>query len=283
MPDFIGIKAADYAIFIFIVIVLSLLIHRALRFSLSRYINKSSREIRVDPTHYVFLKNALSLLVLLGATIVILYSIPELRELGLSLFAGAGILAAIIGFASQAAFSNIISGIFLVVFKPFRVGDVIRVGSEMLGIVEDVTLRHTLIRDFENRRFVIPNSMIDSEVIHNSAIREEEVGNFLYINVGFDEDLDRAIEIIREEAEKHPELIDGRTPEEKAMGEPKIEVRVMPWKSYYFELRAKVWSRDHLSGFDLKTDLYKSIPKRFKEEGIKIPLPAQNLRMRNDG
>jgi len=283
MLDLIGVKSADYALFIFIVFLVSFLIHRILRALLSRYLNESSRQMRNDPTHYVFLKNALRFLVILAAVIVILYTIPELKELGLSLFAGAGILAAIIGFASQAAFSNIVSGIFLVVFKPFRVGDVVNVSRDMLGIVEDITLRHTIIKDFENKRYVIPNSMIDSEVIHNSAIREEEVGNFLFIHAGFDADLDKVTEIIQDEAEKHPNLIDPRTEAEKKAGEPKVGVRVLGWREYYYELRAVCWSKDHISGFDLKTDLYKSISKRFIAEGIDIPVPAHQVKLNRDG
>jgi small-conductance mechanosensitive channel len=283
MLDLIGVKFADYALFILIVFLIAFLIHRILRALLSRYLNESSRQMRNDPTHYVFLKNALRFLIILSALIIILYTIPELKELGLSLFAGAGIIAAIIGFASQAAFSNIVSGVFLVVFKPFRVGDVVTVSKEMLGIVEDITLRHTIIKDFENKRYVIPNSMIDSEVIHNSAIREEEVGNFLYIHVGFDTDLDLAISLIQDEAEKHPILMDSRSEEEKQRGAPKVEVRVLGWREYYYELRAQVWSKDHISGFDLKTDLYKSISERFRREGIEIPVPAQNVKLKNNG
>lgn len=283
MIDLVGVKLADYFLFIVLVVFLALLTHWILRTILVRYLNESSRHLRVDPTHYVFLKNALRFLIILGATIVILYTIPELKELGLSLFAGAGIIAAIIGFASQAAFSNIVSGVFLVVFKPFRVGDVVTVSQDMLGIVEDITLRHTIIKDFENKRYVIPNSMIDSEVIHNSAIREEEVGNFLFIHAGFDADLDRVTELIQEEAEKHPLLLDPRTQLEKDNGAPKVEVRVLGWREYYYELRAVCWSKDHISGFELKTDLYKSISKRFIQEGIDIPVPARNIKLRNDG
>lgn len=283
MLDLIGVKSADYALFVFIVILVSFLVHKISRALLSRYLNESSRQMRNDPTHYVFLKNALAFLIILIALIIILYTIPELKELGLSLFAGAGILAAIIGFASQTAFSNIVSGVFLVVFKPFRVGDVVNVSKDMLGIVEDITLRHTIIRDFENKRYVIPNSMIDSEVIHNSAIREEEVGNFLFIHVGFETDLDLAISLIQDEAEKHPILIDPRTEVEKNEGAPKVSVRVLGWREYYYELRAVCWSKDHISGFDLKTDLYKSISERFRKEGIEIPVPAHRVKLKNNG
>jgi small-conductance mechanosensitive channel len=283
MIEFVGIKAADYSIFILIVFVVALIVHRILRAILSRFINESSRVMRNDPTHYVFLKNALRFLVLLGALIVVLYAIPEFRKFGISLFAGAGIIAAIIGFASQAAFSNIVSGIFLVVFKPFRVGDVINVKHDMLGIVEDITLRHTIIKDFENKRYVMPNSVIDSEVIHNSAILQEEVSNFVFIRVGFETDLNKAIALIQDEAAKHPTLIDMRTAEEKRAGIPQVEVRVLGWRDYYYELRAVCWSPNHISGFELKTDLYKSISQRFRKEGIDIPVPAHDVKLNKNG
>lgn len=277
MLDLIGVKIADYSLFIAAVLLIAFLVHKILRALLSRYLNESSRQMRTDPTHYVFLKNALRFLIILTALIAILYTIPELKELGVSLFAGAGILAAIIGFASQAAFSNIVSGVFLVVFKPFRVGDVVTVKNDMLGIVEDITLRHTIIKDFENKRYVIPNSMIDSEVIHNSAILEEAVGNFLYIHVGFEEDLDRVFALIREEAEKHPSLNDHRSAAEKKAGAPKVDVRLLGWREYYYELRAQCWSRNHIVGFEMKTDLYKAISERFRKEGIAIPVPAHRV------
>jgi len=71
------------------------------------------------------------------------------------MLAGAGILAVAVGFASQAALSNIISGVFVVIFKPFRVGDRLKI-NELTGVVEDITLRHTVIRDLENKRIIIP-------------------------------------------------------------------------------------------------------------------------------
>ena len=60
-------------------------------------------------------------------------------------------MVAIIGFASQKAFSNIISGIFILIFKPFRVKDTIEFLDSTKGVVEEITLRHTIIRNYENR------------------------------------------------------------------------------------------------------------------------------------
>lgn len=93
--------------------------------------------------------------------------------MGATLFAGAGIFAAIIALASQQALSNIISGIFIVISKPFRVGDYIELSILHRGTVEDITLRHTVIRDIQNNRIIVPNSKINSETIVNYHLNDE--------------------------------------------------------------------------------------------------------------
>ena len=123
-------------------------------------------------------------------------TIPKLKSLGVTIFAGAGILAAIIGFASQAAFSNIVSGIFIVIFKPFRVGDIVKISNLYSGIVEDITLRHTVISDFENKRLIIPNSVISAETIHNSNILDNKICNHIWYGISYDSDVDLATSII---------------------------------------------------------------------------------------
>lgn len=278
-----GAKWLNEAIYVLVVLVLSFILLRILRFLLSRFLNKSSEQLRVDPTHYHFLKNALSLIVFVAALIVIFTGIPELKQLGLSLFAGAGIIAAIIGFASQAAFSNIISGIFIVIFKPFRVGDIVQVGTGHSGTIEDITLRHTIIRNFENRRFVIPNSVISAEVILNSSITDEKMANFVIIGISYDSDIDLAMKIMREEATAHPLLIDNRSEEDLANEVPLVVMRLVALSESSVDLRATCWTKDFGDGFVLKTDLYKSIKQRFDKEGVEIPFPHRTIVMKSDG
>lgn len=93
------------------------------------------------------------------------YETNALRTVATSLLAGAGILAVAVGFASQQALSNIVSGIMIVIFKPFRVNDRLNIGTTFNGIVEDITLRHTVIRDFENKRIIVPNMVISQECL----------------------------------------------------------------------------------------------------------------------
>ncbi len=264
-------------ILVVVVSLVAFIILKILRFLLGKFLNRSSKILNVDPTHYYFLKNALSFVVYLTALIVIMYSIPELRQFGVTLFAGAGILAAIIGFASQAAFANIISGIFIVIFKPVRVGDTVEIAKQFFGTVEDITLRHTVIQDIENKRFIIPNSVMSSEVIHNFHINDEKVGNQVYFGIGYSANIDHAMDIIREEAMKHPLLIDARTEEDIEAGFPQVIIRVLSWADSSIQLRATLWSANPAEGFQMKCDLLKSIKERFDREGIEIPFPHRKV------
>lgn len=262
---------------------MAILATRIIRGLVDRYFRKTSLSSKVDPTRYTFAKNGVSFVIFLIATIIIFYTIPSLRALGLTLFASAGILAAIIGFASQAAFSNIISGIFIVIFKPFRVDDIITIGTNMQGIVEDITLRHTVIKNFENRRIVIPNSVISNEVIINSTITEERVCIFLEMGISYSADLDVAMAIMADEANKHQKCIDVRSQEEISAGEPKVKTRVIGFGDSSVNLRAWVWANSSPEGFEMKCDLFRSIKLRFDKEGIEIPYPHRTVVYKNGG
>jgi len=270
-----------YIIVPLVIILLAFFISKILRGLMSRYFTRSSNFLKVDKTRFNFLKNAVSFIIYILAFVVIFYSIPQLRALGVTLFAGAGIFAAILGFASQQAFSNIISGIFIVMFKPFRVGDVVKIGTDYLGAIEDITLRHTVIRNYENSRIIMPNSVISSETIINSTITDEKVCSFLELGISYDSNVDKAIEIIRRETVKHPYFVDNRSSEAKDKNEPPVIVRVISFGDSSVNLRAYVWAKDSDSSFVMKCDLNKAIKEAFDKEGIEIPFPYRTIVYKN--
>jgi small-conductance mechanosensitive channel len=259
------------------VLVVTFLVTRIFRFLIGKFVRAASIKLKVDPTKYNFFKNATDFLLYLIALIIIFRGIPSLRAYGTALFAGAGVLAAILGFASQSAFSNIVSGIFIVIFRPFSVGDRVRLSSNFQGDVIDITLRHTVIRDFENRRIVIPNSVINNETVINSTLQEELLCVFVEVPVAFDADLDKAMNIMRQEAESHPTCRDARTPEEVRSGHPKVMTRLISLGEYAALLRASVYAPDPNAAFEMKCQLLKSILTRFLREGIEVPYPHRTL------
>jgi small conductance mechanosensitive channel len=268
-------------IFAIIIMAIAFIVSKILRFFLNRFVVAASGKLNVDPTKYNFLKNAVSFIIFTGAVIIIFYKIPGLRDYGVTLFAGAGVLGIIIGFASQSAFSNIISGIFLVIFKPFSVGDSVKIG-EHAGTVQDITLRHTVINNFENRRIVIPNSIISEQTIVNSSMTDVKVCIFLEMGISYDSNIDTAMEIMQQEALNHPAFIDSRTEEEKKDNIPPVIVRLIGFGDSSVNLRAYVWAKTSRDGFVMKCDLHKSVKERWDAAGIEIPFPYRTIVYKNE-
>lgn len=260
-----------------IVLVLAIVLAHNIRKILSKFLERSSQHLKVDPTQYNFLKNASTAIIMGGAISFAFYIIPALKVLSTTLFAGAGIAAAVLAFASQQAMSNLISGIFLVIFKPFRVGDLISIGEKHSGVVVDITLRHTIIRNFENEHIIIPNSVISSETITNSNIKEDKVCRFIEFGISYDSDVDLAKKLIRLEATKHPAFVDNRTQEQKTEGHEALVIRMVEHGDFSVTLRAYFWANDPMKAMIAHFDLLESVKKQFEQNGIEIPYPYRTV------
>ena len=271
VKNFLPDKYESLALFVFILL-LTFVVEGLSRRALMRYIKKSSTVINSDPTNYKFLANALRSIIYSVGIILAVREYPPLKSVAGSLLAGAGILAVAIGFASQQAFSNIISGIFLVIFKPFRVNDRLRVKENYAGVVEDITLRHTVIRDPENRRIIIPNSVIATEVIVNSDYSDGKICKYVEFGVSLNADIDKVKRIMTEEIGNHPKYVDPRKEEEKAT-KPFVEVRLIRFTDFAMVLRGAAWADNNAIGTDMQLDLLESIKKRFDTEGVEMPYP----------
>lgn len=258
------------------------LLSKTVRWLIAKALLIENSKIKADITRVKFFKNAASLIIWLVVFGLVIFQIPEFKTLGVSLFAGAGILLAAVGFAAQEAFSNIVSGVFIVIFRPFRVGDMIQVGAQKYGIVEDITLRHTVILSFENKRIIMPNSVISTDVIVNDSIQDQKVCRYIEVGISYDSDIELARRILQEEAMNHPLCIDGRTQKEKESNLDIVEVRFLKFGEYSMDLRAYVWTDDPEEALRMHSDINMAIKKRFDEVGIEIPLPYRTIVFKND-
>jgi small-conductance mechanosensitive channel len=272
----------ETGIFILSIVIVAIILTRLMRTLLNRIFVPFYERHGKDQTRFQFFKNALTMMIWLTALGIMIYTIPDLKAVAITLFASAGILVAIVGFAAQQAFSNIISGIFIVIFKPFGVGDLIKVGDQDYGMVEDITLRHTVIISYENKRIVIPNYVVGAGVIINNSMIDSLVCRWIEIGISYDSDIDLAKQIIREEAEKHPLCVDNRNEAQILAGEPKVAVRVIALDEYSVNLRAYAWTNIPRQAFALHFDVNESVKKRFDAEGIEIPFPYRTLVYKKD-
>ena len=245
-----------------------------------RLIRRSTEELKNDPTNYLFLRHAVTALIYIVGFSIAIFMMPSLRALASSLLAGAGILAVGISFASQHALSNIISGVFIIIFKPFRVNDRIKI-RELSGIIEDITLRHTVIRDFENKRIIIPNSLISEEIIVNSNHEDDRICKWIEVGISYDSNIEKAKAIVKEEILNHPKHIDPRTPQQIEDGDELAAVKVIGLGDSSINLRGWAWAKDPVDAFNMDCDLLESIKLRFDKEGIEIPFPHRTLLHKN--
>lgn len=230
----------------------------------------------LDKTTGNYLQQILVIVIYVIGVSAIIGNIPGLEKIGSSILASAGILTAAVALASQEALSNFIGGVFIVVGKPFKLGDFIDVDGVAAGTVIEITLRHTVIRNAENRMILIPNSKINSSTITNSTIGDPATCAFIEVGVSYNDDLDKAMEVLRDEVMKHPSLIDRRSEAEKEAGEPQVKVKVMALGDSSITLRAWAWAASSGDAATMRFDLYKNIKERYDKEGIEIPYPYYN-------
>lgn len=259
------------------VIFLSWVVSRISRTIVILFLKKRFTKEKFGVTRLKFTRNSLRFVFGFLAIIIIIFTVPIFKEQAAYIFSGAGILAAILGFAAKDAISNLIAGLFIVLFRPFRIEDFIKLDNERLGIVEDITLRHTVINTFENKRLIIPNSIISTESVLNHTINESKVLSFNNFIIGLRADVTHAKNIIAEEADKIDFVIDNRTPEEVLNDTSEFDIRVVEITETAVHIRAHIWVSEPLQEFKVKSFLKEAVHKRFKEEGVELPIPMRMI------
>ncbi len=231
--------------------------------------------------HVPLVVHLLRALIYIFTALGIVLQIIPLKSTLISLLATSGVIAVVIGLASQQAGAGLISGAFISIFKPFVIGDRINIASaNLIGYVEDITLYHTMIRNLQNNRVVIPNALMNGYVIENVSKQENYTCNFLEVSVAYSTDLPTAIETLRNLCESHPDCIDRH---EETGEEHKVEVRVIELEDSGIRLRAYVWSPDAAKGFNQMCDLRRDLVPTFDAAGIEIPFPCRNVYLRQGG
>jgi small conductance mechanosensitive channel len=183
----------------------------------------------------------------------------------LATIAAAATLA--IGFALQDVIKNFVAGIFIFADRPFRIGDWIEWDGNS-GVVEDISLRVTRVRTFDNELLTVPNSQLTDDVIKNPVANDQLRLKFDF-GIGYGDDIDKATEIIVEEAESHEDILDDPAP----------SVRLVELGDSAVGLQSRIWIENPSRGDFVKTrgEYVQAVKERFDEEGINIPYPNRTI------
>lgn len=235
-------------------------------------LNRVSARVNPNSLHWNILKQVIKVGVILLFVISVVENVPALSKVGTTLLACSSVLAAAVGLASQDALGNAIDGLLISLFKPFSVGDRIRLTNRSItGTVVEINLRYTSIRTVENNLLMIPNSVMNGEIIENYNIGDQRMVAFLDVEVSYDADIDLAKQILKDLAVNHPLFVDKRTEEEKSDGVEPVGITVRAFNASGVALRASVWSANIGDSFKLCSELREQVLKAFKENNIKIP------------
>ena len=271
------IRTYDLAIKIIFILAFTFILARLTRHLYKKFIDKSEKQDDEHLTTYRFIGNSISAIIYIVGFSFAIWNVPFLKPIAQSLVAGAGILAIAVGFAAQQSLGNIISGFFIVISKPYKINDRLSFPDGMTGVVEDIGLRHTVIRNFENQRIIIPNSIISNQLLINSNFEDAKICRFVEVGISYGSDIDHARKIMVEEIENHPLNIDNRTKDDIQKGEPRVSVRVIMLGDNAVTLRAWAWAENPQNGFKMHFEVLESIKKRFDREGIVIPFPQRTI------
>ena len=195
--------------------------------------------------------------------------IAALAKFGVETTSFVAVLGAVgfaIGFALQGSLSNFAAGVMILLFKPIKVGDLVET-SGYLGTIVEIDLFVTVMNTLDNRRIIIPNGKLTSDVINNlnaNGLRRVD----MTAGISYDDDMNLAKRLCMEVLEKHPHVLKEPAPVVaiSEMADSSVNMVVRPWThpDYYW---------------DVHFDVTQGIKEAFDANGISIPFPQQDVHM----
>lgn len=265
-PDSLAGALFYLALFLLLGAVLDLAMRRAIRAARGR-----DTQHRLDPLALGFLKGLASVAIWVVVLVSYAHLIPALRNLGTALLAGASVLSIVVGLAAQSTLGNLIAGFALLLYRPFRVGDRLQVSAPTgveTGTVESLTLGYTILRTYDNRRIMLPNSGIANQVVLNLSSVDPKVMAIVPVSIAYGADIDRAREILLGLVQSHSGAKAPFTCPVIGLGPSSVD------------LSLRCWCADPGVAAQLKSDLLEQAASQLPRAGVEIPFPTTTVLLR---
>jgi small conductance mechanosensitive channel len=230
---------------------------------ITRGIRKVMDAQQVDTTLVSFVSNLVNMILLV---IVVIAAVGALGVQTTSFIAILGAAGLAVGLALQGSLSNFASGVLIIVFRPYKVGDWIE-GAGISGAVEDVQILTTILKTGDNKQIIVPNSQIMGGIITNYSANDKRRVDMV-IGVSYDDDLDKTRSVLEELIAADERILKdpAHTIAVSELGDSSVNFIVRPWVN-----TPDYWS--------VMFDLTEAIKKRFDQEGITFPFPQQDVHL----
>jgi small conductance mechanosensitive channel len=221
----------------------------------------------VEKTLETFVNNLVRTALLI---VVIIAAIGQLGIQTTSFIAIFGAAGLAVGLALQGSLSNFASGVLIVMFRPYKVGDFVEAAG-ISGSIEQVQILTTIFKTGDNKQVIVPNSQVMNSIITNYSANDTRRIDMV-VGVSYDDDLDKVRKTLEEIVAADTRVLDDPAPQ--------IAVSELADSSVNFILRPWCATSDYWS---LKFDLTETIKKRFDKESISFPYPQQDVHLYKAG
>jgi len=216
----------------------------------------------VDETIRPFLASLINV----GLKIMLLLSVASSFGVETTSFVAIfGAMAFAIGMALQGSLGHFASGIMVLLFKPYKVGDLVDVAGGQVGAVEEVQIFNTVLRTLDNKKIIVPNGVVTNNVITNIS-GQETIGVELTFGIDYGDSIDKAREVILRVGKECPYILDSPVQGVVVgeLGDNAVNLNTRPfcksenyWNTYFYMLE--------------------NVKKEFDKEGISFPYPQMDV------
>ena len=264
LPELLQDKGVDLGIDFGIKIATALAIFLLGKFVIQLLVSAISKMMSkqgVDKTLDTFICNLVRTALMVVVVIAAIGALGVETTSFIAIFGAAGLA---VGLALQGSLSNFASGVLIVLFRPYRVGDFIEAAG-IAGSVEQVQILTTVLKTGDNKQIIVPNSQIMDSIITNYSANDTRRIDMV-VGVSYDDDLDKVRKTIEELLAADERILDEPA--------PTIAVSELADSSVNFVVRPWVKSSDY---WGVKFEMTEAIKKRFDKEGISFPYPQQDV------
>ncbi|MEZ5997970.1 MAG: mechanosensitive ion channel [Hyphomonas sp.] len=241
------------------ILVFAVIIANSIARSLRRFGRKAHQRAGTDDTLFAF---AASMFKYLIFAVAIVFALTQLGFPTASLAALLGAAGLAIGLALQDTLKAVAAGIMLAIFRPFRIGDYVNVAG-IEGEVIDITPFLTQVKQIDNKVVTVTNDKVWGDPLINHT-RQTRRRLDLYFDISYDDNMDKAMELVRGVAAAHPRVL--------SKDEIWVGIHALASSSVQIRLRAFVPTPEFV---DVRADITKGIKEAFDHNGVTIPFPHQ--------
>ncbi len=231
---------------------------------ITNFFKRSMERQGFDPTIQPFLTSLVSV----GLKILLLLSVASMFGIETTSFVAIfGALAFAVGLALQGSLGHFASGVLLLVFKPYKVGDLITIGGGQTGTVEAIQVFNTLLKTLDNKRIFVPNGVVTSNVITNIS-GQDIIGVELTFGISYGDSIDKARDVILRVGKACEWILDdpAQAVVVASLGDSSVNLATRPfcksehyWDTYFY--------------------MHEHVKKAFDQEGVSIPFPQMDVHM----